>query len=469
MQGHHVYQEQTVIPINLRQMVPDDHVLVKIDKAVDLSFIYGLTKSYYCPNNGRPSIDPVLFFRMQIIGYLYGIASDRQLCEDIHLNIAYRWFCRLQLNEAVPDHSSLTRIRNRIGVAGYQAIFESLIEQWQAAGIIKGQGMLSDASLIEANAAMSSLVERAESDPQAKLLTTYNQRYYDFKTGRKTRKVANQTHVSHTDPDTSLVSRKSHYHKLCYKTHYSMDGASRMITDCYVTTGAKHECTVFPERVSYQLERFHFPATEWIADKGYGRGPTYHFLHAQHIRAYIPLHDDNLGEGKLSRGEFVYDRPRDRYQCPAGHYLYPYDKVDGHSTKRYRLVGGHCQRCSLRETCLPDNYKQRARFIYRGLYQDEIDKIKKRQKTKHFKKKLKERLWKIEGLFAEAKQYHGLGRAKYRGLANMQIQCYLTALVQNIKRLLSLLFVLLSYCYWLHNSHSNKKASLSSCLQPILS
>ncbi|MDF2866627.1 MAG: hypothetical protein K0S11_97 [Gammaproteobacteria bacterium] len=133
----------------------------------------------------------------------------------------------------------------------------------------------------------------------------------------------------------------------------------------------------------------------------------------------------------------MYDRLHDRYHCPAGHYLYPYKKVDGRSTKRYRLVGGHCQHCALRQTCLPDNYQKRARFIYRGLYQDKIDRIKKRQKTKHFKKKLSERQWKIEGLFAEAKQYHGLGWAKYRELAKMQIQCYLTALIQNMKRLLS--------------------------------
>lgn len=447
MQGYQSYQEKLFSLVNLREMIPDNHLLVKIDKALDLSFIYDLTKELYCKNNGRPSIDPVLFFRMQIVGYLYGIASDRQLCEEIHLNIAYRWFCRLNLEEEVPDHSSLTRIRDRFGVKTYQIIFETLIKQWQQSGIIKGQRMISDASLFEANADMDSLVEREDGDPNARVLKMYDQRYHDFKEGKKQRKVSNQTHVSKTDADASLVSRKNTYRKLCYKTHYSIDAPSRMITDCYATTGARHECGIFSERVAYQLEQFNFPVNEWIADKGYGRGPTYHYLREQKIRAYIPLHDDNLGEGKLSRGEFVYDRKQDRYRCPQNHYLYPYEKVDGRSTKRYRMVGRHCQNCPLKSECLPDNYAHRARFIYRGLYQDEIDRIKKRQKTRHFKKKLIERKWKIEGLFAEAKDNHCLRRAKYRGLAKVQIQCYLIAMAQNFKRLIAFIFYLFLYLY----------------------
>lgn len=442
MQGSQIYREETVSVVNLHKMIPSNHLLIKIDKAIDLSFIYDLTKELYCKDNGRPSIDPILFFRMQIISYLYQIDSDRQLCEEIHLNLAYRWFCRLNLEDAVPDHSSLTRIRDRFGVQTYQAIFERLIGQWQKSGIIKGKRMISDASLIEANAGMDSLIKREDNDPNTKVLKTYDRRYHDFREGKKARKVSNQTHVSKTDPDASLVSRKSAYRKLCYKTHYSIDATSRMITDCYVTTGARHECTVFPERVFYQLQRFNFPIAEWIADKGYGRGPTYHYLREQKIRAYIPLHDDNLGEGKLSRGEFIYDRKNDRYRCPQGNYLYPYKKIDGCSTKRYRIVGRHCQSCPLKVQCLPDNYSNRARFIYRGLHQDEIDRIKKRQTTLFFKQKLIERKWKIEGLFAEAKENHGLRSAKYRGLAKVQIQCYLIAIVQNFKRFINLYFLL---------------------------
>lgn len=124
MQGYKLYQEKLFSIINLRAMIPNNHLLIKIDKQIDFSFIYELTKNLYCNDNGRPSVDPVLFFRMHVIGYLFGIESDRQLCQEVHLNIAYRWFCRLNLEDKVPDHSSLTKIRDRFGIETFQKIFE---------------------------------------------------------------------------------------------------------------------------------------------------------------------------------------------------------------------------------------------------------------------------------------------------------------------------------------------------------
>lgn len=312
----------------------------------------------------------------------------------------------------------------------------------QASNLIQGKSMISDASLIEADASIDSLVEREDADPNARALKNYEQRYHNFKEGKKQRKFSNQTHVSKTDPDATLVSKKTKYNKLCYKVHYSIDAKSRVITDCFTTTGARHECIVLPERIGYQLENFKFNTKEWISDKGYGRRTTYGYLRENKICAYIPLHEDNLGEGKLNRGEFKYERKKYRYRCPAGKYLYPYEKIDGESTKRYRMIGGHCKQCPLRESCLPDNYQHRSRFVYRSLHQDEIDKIKKRQVTIHFKKKMTERKWKIEGLFGEANENHSLRRSKYRGIQNVHIQCYMIAMVQNIKRLIAFVSIL---------------------------
>ena len=156
MQGYKPYQEKLVSVINLRKMIPENHLLIQIDKQIDFSFIYALTKNLYCNDNGRPSIGLVLFFRMKIVSYLFGIQSDRQLCKEVHLNIAYRWFCRLNLEDKLPDHSSLTKIRDRFGIEMFQKIFEMLILQWKKAGIIVGKRMISDASLIEADVSMDS-------------------------------------------------------------------------------------------------------------------------------------------------------------------------------------------------------------------------------------------------------------------------------------------------------------------------
>ena len=429
-------KKKLFVSINLASMIPKNHILVKIDKIVDFTFIRELTQTKYCKNNGRPSIDPEVFFRMQIISYLYGIKSDRQLCEQIYLNIAFRWFCKFNLEDQIPDHSSLTRIRDRLGEETFKEIFNKFIIQWKQAGIVKGEKLIADASLVEANASINSMIEKPSGDSEARILRNYEKRYNDFHEGKKQRKYSNQTHVSQSDPDAKLVARKGYYRKLSYKVHYTIDGQSRIITDCHGTPGSHHECPILPHRIKYQLNTFKFPVKEVIADKGYGRGPTYSFFKAQGIRSYIPIHNDNMGKGRLSSQEFKYDKKQDLYICPQGKFLYPYEKKD-RNIKRYRVVGGHCKSCLLKASCLPQRHQMRSRFMYRNPYQDEINRIKMRQNTIHFKKKLIERKWKIEGLFAEAKVHHSLRRVKYRGLPKVQIQFYMTAMVQNFKRLVA--------------------------------
>ena len=195
MQGRKRYEQRLFTMINLEGMIPKNHLPARINRAVNLDFIYDLTSKLYCFDNGRPSVDPVLFFRMQLIGYLYGIKSGRQLCEEIHLNVAYRWFCRLNLEDPVPDHSSLTRIRDRFGVETYQSVFEKLIKLLRDNGFIKGQKVMLDAGLVEADASINSLQERQEADPEARALRNYERRYHDFREGNKKRKLSNQTHA----------------------------------------------------------------------------------------------------------------------------------------------------------------------------------------------------------------------------------------------------------------------------------
>lgn len=199
-------------------------------------------------------------------------------------------------------------------------------------------------------------------------------------------------------------------------------------------TGSKHECPVLPPRIDHQRQTLALPIKEVIADRGYGRGPTYADLRAQNIRHYIPMHDANTGKGKFTPDEFRYDRRKDRYRCPEGHYLYPCEKAERGSVMRYRITGGHCRTCPLRDSCLPASQPFRARFVYRGIHQDEVDAVRRRQTTETFRKRLVERKWKIEGLFGEAKQNHSLRRVRYRGLSKAQIQFVMIAIALNCKR-----------------------------------
>ena len=434
MQGQRDFQRALFDTVDLDRLIPDDHLLRRIDAKIDFDFIYEVTKDLYCADNGRNSVDPVLFFKMQLISYLYGMKSDRELCREVHLNLAYRWFCRLSLHDVVPDHSSMTRIRDRFGEATFTVIFERLISRWKHQGHIHGRRIVADASLVQADASVDSMVEREDADPSARELKNYEHRYHDFRAGKRVRKIANQTHVSASDRDATLVSRPGVHRKLCYKVHFSADAESRMVTDCYATTGARHECPVLPERIEYQRNKLGLAIGEVIADRGYGRGPTYAYLREQKIRHYIPLHDANTGRGKLTPSDFKYDRRRDRYRCPEGHYLYPYEKVERGSVRRYRVTGGHCRHCPISQQCMPDSQKFRARFVYRGVHQDEVDAVRRRQSTAAFRERLTERKWKIEGLFGEAKQNHSLRRSRYRGLSKAQIQFYLIAIALNCKR-----------------------------------
>ncbi len=234
------------------------------------------------------------------------------------------------------------------------------------------------------------------------------------------------------------MTRRDGYKKLSYKVHFSADADSRIVTDCHATTGARQEGPLLPGRIDYQCDVLGLPIQEVIADRGYGRGPTYAQLREQKIRHYNPLHNPNTGRGKLTPSDFKYDRRKDRYRCSQGHYLHPYEKIDRGSVKRYRVTGGHCRDCPMSSSCLPDSQKFRARFVYRGVHQDEVEAVRRRQQTTAFRKRLTERKWKIEGLFGEAKQNHSLRRTRYRGLSKAQIQFFMIAIALNCKRVIKL-------------------------------
>lgn len=200
MQGRHEYQPELSTTINVEAMIPPNHLLRKVDKTLDLSFVRELTEHLYCENNGRPSIDPELYFRMQIVACLHNIGSDRRLCEEIEFNLAYRWYCRLSLSDKVPDHSSLTKIRDRLGEATFAKIFGYILDLCRKEGLLKDKIMtFTDATLMKADASLKSIVKRDKNgDPgQARELPWH----------AKGQSYSNKTHISKTDPDSSLAAK----------------------------------------------------------------------------------------------------------------------------------------------------------------------------------------------------------------------------------------------------------------------
>jgi transposase len=207
MQGVHSFEPKAKTAIDLESFVADDHFLRQIDRILDLSFVRELTASRYAEGQGRPSIDPEVFFRMQLVAYFYGITTDRRLCEEVRYNLAYRWFCRLSLENDVPEHSSLSRIRDRYGENIFEAVFREIVAQCQKKGLVKDEcRVMTDATLIAADASLNSLVHN---DPQQaqKEAEAQRQRRGTID-GQAQRTLSNQTHRSRTDPDATLAQKQ---------------------------------------------------------------------------------------------------------------------------------------------------------------------------------------------------------------------------------------------------------------------
>lgn len=453
MQGQHQYQPELFSTIDFEMLIPKGHLLRRIDKVLDLSFLPKLTAPLYSQSQGRPSIDPEVFIRMVLLSYLYNIDSDRQLCEEVGYNLAYRWFCKLALKDSVPDHSSITRIRDRLGEKTYEKIFSEVVDQCRKAGLVKLEQVMVDGSVIKANASIYNMQERDETekdddknDPRAS--GDANDSHAHSKDGlsvndlRKRQiggqKISNKTHFNPADPEATLSGKAGENKSLAYKTHHAIDANSRVVVDCHVTTGAVSDVTVFIDRINHVQEKYQTKIGEIIADRGYGSAENLKFLEVKNINSNIPLWSSKVGETFFKEMEagFIVNDDTGSVHCPAGHEMKfsSYDETGRRDL--YTLTRNVCRICPRMQTCLTQNEQKvrGKRFAlprHRKLYSEVIEK----QTNPEFKKKLWERMWKMEGVFAEAKSHHGMRRARYRGREKMQIQVYMTSTVQNLKRL----------------------------------
>ena len=445
MQGVHVFQRHAKTVIDLESFVKQDHLLRKIDRVLDTAFVRELTATCYADGLGRPSIDSEVYFRMELVAYLYGISSERQLCEDIYYNFAYRWFCRLSLDDEVPDHSSLTKIRDRLGEEVVESVFRQIVALCRKKGVVHEEcAVMTDATLIAADATTVSMVlneptqaqqeqPRPPSDPTERLPQP---------------KVSNGTHHSRTDPDATLARKDRTPLQLKYKVHQTIDAESRVILDTHVTTGAVHDSQPYLEQLQRIHQRYGINVREATADRGYGSAAIIRDLQQQGIETYIPLWSSRSGSSKYLKGELVYEKEHDRFRCPQGKYLTPNPAIN-ENQKRYVSSSDDCRDCPQRSTC-PARTRGHSpqRFVLRNLDQDRFEEVQAKMRDPTFRQKRSERMWKSEGLFAEAKQNHCLARAKYRGRSKVQIQAYFSAMVQNLKRL-ACAFYLWAIARWL--------------------
>jgi IS5 family transposase len=344
--------------------------------------------------------------------------------------LAYRWFCRLNLEETVPDHSSLTKIRDRMGEDVFKSIFDKILKICFERGLAKGTKVMMDGSIIKADAALRSMVDRPQNGEQLKDLVP--PKYI------KNRKLGNDHQVSKTDPDCTLAGKTGEPKKLAYKVHNTIDRESRIVLDTHVTTGADVEGKVMMGRIDAYESSFEKQIEEITADRGYGYGENLHELESRGIKHYVPNFHEDVGE-KIDPEMFTYDEKFDEFNCKMGHKLTATNApaVLKQNMQMYRVLGGHCSNCPIKDQCFGHSPKNRGRRIFRNIYWKIQAEVRKRETEDDFKKMRGERQWKMEGNFAEAKENHCLSRARLRGRAKMQIQAYMTGVVLNLKRMVS--------------------------------
>jgi transposase len=428
-------QLELFITGSLKQLIPDDHVLVRVDRVLDLSWLREEVADRYCADDGRPGIDPEVAVRLMLAGLLTGIVHDRRLMRDAQVNIAIRWFIGYGLHEKLPHHSSLTRIRQRWGEERFRRIFKRTVAACLKAKIATGEIVHVDASLIRANVSWDSLVERHMED-----VLVENQPDSDIEAEKKERQSGKYKKVCVTDPDATMATNaRNRRLEPAYKQHTAVDDKVGVILDVALTTGQTNE----GEMIEPQVEEVEITTGISIktvtADAGYAYAKVYGALERRGIDALIPAKAEPI-KSRVPLRRFRYDAKHDILRCPKGRILRP-----GRPIKHGRFFyskAKDCARCPLKRDCVSKGRVNKA-VVVGDDYPALLRARRRRERWSREDRQLYQRhRWRSEGFHGEAKTWHGLARAVRRGLANMRIQAYLTAAAINLKRLATAALVL---------------------------
>jgi transposase len=431
-------QERLFYTIRLEDQVPANHLVRKLDAVLDFEGIRSQLKPFYS-DIGRPSVDPELMIRMLLLGYCYSIRSERKLCEEVRFNLAYRWFCGLGLEDAVPDHSTFSVNRHgRFRESDvFRLVFEGVVATCMEVGLVGGEGFAVDASVIEADASRYSRVEGAEvawSDtqragrPVAEYLAALEMENPPTNPSQKPKAM------SPSDPAAARTTRGRHKVQFGYSVNYLLDLAEGVIVDVEATpTRISKEVAATRTMIERTDERFGLKPERLAGDVAYGTGELLGWLvNDQDITPHIPVWDRSkmLGQGKFTRTDFAYDKDRDVYLCPNGKVLTTTGKAHDGRTLKYMARKSDCAACPLKRNCTTGS----ERRISRDVREAARDHVRALMGTEAYDQSACERKL-IETSFGDLKRNLGLTRLRLRGLTGASDEFLLAATVQNLKRL----------------------------------
>lgn len=443
MMGRQVEQAALFYTFCLEERVPSDHLLRRVDAILDLGWVREHMAGHYS-TLGRPSVCPELMVRMLLVGYLYGVRSERRLCEEVDLNLAFRWFCRLGLDGRVPDHSTFTKNRHgRFRDSDLlREVFERLVEQCLAAGLASAEHIAVDGSNVLASADYHRRVAGEEQLPRESASRAVREHWEGLDEALPDLEGVERTapkHISLTDP-AAAWSIKHGPGRFAYGLNAMVDTASGIVLD---VEAAPARLGDEPKASRIMVERLHgrhgLTPQVLTADKAYGSGPFLAWLGSRGIEAHVQVIEHlerherrRRASGVLPRSAFTYDAASDSYTCPQGARLRP-AKADG-STIPYLSSARDCRPCPIRSTCTPDL----RRKLNRSRFEDVRQEVLAREPTPRFRASLRLRR-RIERLFACIKHNDGLNRLRLRGLRGAGEQFLMAAAARNLKRMAQVL------------------------------
>ena len=446
-------QVQFLYAFDLDKVVPPDHLVRQIDGVLDLSWVHKELAPYYS-HTGRPSIDPVLMIRMLLVGYVFALRSERRLCSEVQVNLAYRWFCRLSVEDQIPDHSVFSRARHERFRASdaLRQVFEGVVAMCIAAGLVGGEAFSVDASLIKADVDKKKRVpgDRPVSWPNAEEASHAVREYLaaldatrsDEESGdgggsstRGNRRKPPKE-VSLTDPQSTWVARPGIDPFFAYDANYLIDNKAGIIIDAEGTRANRVvEIAVTQTMMERVGRRFGLRPRRLAGDTAYGAVRLLKWLVDRSITPHIPVWDKSARhDGTFSRADFVFDQERNIYVCPGGAELTSTGNIDQGHIVYYRASKSECATCSLKPKCTTAV----VRKITRDLDEDVRDRVRKLANTEAFQQSRRERK-KVEMRFAHMKRILRLDRLRLRGLNGARDEVLLTATAQNLRRLVKLL------------------------------
>jgi transposase len=445
--------------------VPEENFYRQVERCIDLSFVRDLVRHLYSAF-GRPSIDPVVFFKLQLIAFFEGIRSERLLMETVSLNLAHRWFIGYDLDEDVPDHSSLSKIRERYGLEIFQLFFEKIVELCVDAGLVWGEELYFDSTKVDANASINNMIDRTESEAEQhleklwknsgentppdslqELVEKYNGERLIGSRKPSYKRITDEK-ISLTDPDAApMWGQGGGSAGLGYRDHYIVDGGkSRIILSALVSPASIMDNTPLLDLVDWTCSRWQLEPKIAVGDAKYGTEPNIVGLENRGIKAYLPIPDLTKRNDYYSSDLFQYDAANDQYICPQKQILTLRSRRKTEEKFVYRADAKVCDACPAKGECTGS---KSGRHIFRSFHQVYIDKVKTYHETEAYKKAARKRSVWVESLFGEAKDFHRLRRFRLRGLQKVNIEGMLIAAGQNLKRLIK--HKLEKLCYFLQN------------------